>query len=231
MKLHLPVRKSALYTLICAFAFAANGASAASLTVTGWTLGEYVSVVSPSDTGSVATAELNLAYGGTTGFSYCVDLAQSIGVGTTSGWDALDPTVSAQLVRAAWLVDTFHPQFNSLVSTYGVTKQTAIAALQVAVWEVMGETPGGTYDLGSGSFSLSKASAGVVTLSNMMLTQLTGTDLTGFDSDALWLQSRTYQDQLFYPRVNPIPEPGTVALYGFAALFAAFGLRRKSTSN
>jgi hypothetical protein len=227
MKPYLSARKSALYTLLCVLALAANGASAASLTVNGYTLGDFVSVVSPGRTGSVATAELNLSFGGSTGFSYCVDLAQSIGVGTTSGWDALDPDLSAQLVRAAWLVDTFHPQFDTLIPTYGVTKQTAIAALQVAVWEVMGETPG-NYDLSSGSFSISKAGDGVLTLSNLMLGQLGNANLTGFDADATWLQSRTYQDQMFYPRVNPIPEPGTVALYGFGALIAAWSLRRKS---
>lgn len=226
MKPSLSVRKSVLTLLFGALAFGAGHASAASLTVTGYTLGDYVSVVSPSRNGTVATAELNLSFGGTTGFSYCVDLAQSIGIGTTTGWDALDPATSAQLIRAEWLIDTFHPQFNSLMSTYGVTKQSAIAALQVAVWEVMGETPG-NYDLYSGSFSISKAGAGVLTLSNMMLGELGTANLTGFDGDATWLQSRTYQDQMFYPRVNPIPEPGTVLLYAFGGLIAAFGLRRR----
>jgi PEP-CTERM motif-containing protein len=227
MNPYLPARKSALYILLGVFALAANGASAASLTVTGYTLGDYVSVSSPSRNGSVATAELNLSFGGTSGYSYCVDLAQSIGVGTTTGWDALDPAISAQVIRAAWLVDTFHPEFASLGSLYGVTKQTEIAALQVAVWEVMGETPG-NYDLTSGSFSITKASAGVWTLSNLMLTQLGTVNFANFDTNAVWLQSRTYQDQLFYPRVNPIPEPGTLGLYGFGALLAAFGLRRKA---
>ena len=219
--------KSALYVLFSVFALAASGASGATLTVTGYTLGDYVNVVSPGHTGTVATAELNLGFGGTTGYSYCVDLAQSITVGTTTGWDALSAESSSQLIRAAYLVDTFHPQLDSLMSTFGVTKQTTIAALQVAVWEVMGEAPG-DYDLGSGSFSITKASASLLSLSNLMLGSLANANLTSFDSDAIWLQSRTYQDQMFYPRVNPIPEPGTMLLYGFGALIAAFGLRRKA---
>src|SRR5262249_53244290 len=126
MKSHLSVRKSVFSLLAGALAFSASHASAASLTVTGYTQGDYVSEVSPSGNGNVLTAELNLSFDGTTGFSYCVDRAQNIAIGTTSGWSALDPASSAQLIRAAWLVDTFHPQFDSLISSYGVTKQNVI---------------------------------------------------------------------------------------------------------
>jgi hypothetical protein len=219
----LSVRTAFVSTLLCVLAFGAS-AQAASLTVSGWTLGEYVNVTSPTRSGTVATAELNVSGNGVTGFSYCVDLAQSITTGTTTGWEFASPEMSAQVIRAAWLVDTFRPQFPSLIGP-SVTKQTEIAALQVAVWEVMGETPG-NYNLGSGSFSVS-ASASVLSLSNTMLGALGNADLSNFDTSAIWAMNRNYQDQLIFPKVNPIPEPATIGLYAFGALIAAFGLKRK----
>jgi hypothetical protein len=219
----LSVRSAFVSTLLCVLAFGAS-ARAASLSVSGWTLGDYVSVSSPTRSGTVATAELNVSGNGVTGFSYCVDLAQNITSGTTTGWEFASPEMSSQVIRAAWLVDTFRPQFESLLAP-GVTRQTEIAALQVAVWEVMGETPG-NYNLGSGSFSVS-ASANVLNLSNTMLGALGNADLSSFDTNAIWAMNRNYQDQLIFPKVNPIPEPATIGLYGFGALIAAFGLRRK----
>ncbi|HTO55114.1 MAG TPA: hypothetical protein VMR50_17155 [Myxococcota bacterium] len=206
-------------------ALAAN-AHAASLTVSGWTLGEYVDIANGADTGSVPTAELNVTIGGVSGYAYCVDLAQSIGVGTTTGWRAMSADANDQIIRAAWLVDTFHPTFDSAP----LLRKTEIAALQVSLWEVMGESSG-PYDLFSGAFALTPggASSGVINLANSMLTSLGGADLSGYDPSAIWAVSMSYQDQLvFPPRVNPIPEPGTVGLYAFGALIAALGLKKKA---
>jgi hypothetical protein len=224
MKPHLSAWKLTVPTLLCVLALGAN-AHAASMTVSGWTLGEFVDIATGADTGYAPTAELNVSLDGTSGFAYCVDLAQSIGVGTTSGWRAMSADANDQIIRAAWLVDTFHPTF-----TPGALK-TDIAALQVALWEVMSETPG-NYNLLGGSFSLdpSHTSQGVINLANTMLGALGGADLSSYDPSAIWAVSMTYQDQLvFPPQVNPIPEPGTVALYGFGALIAAFGLRKKAS--
>ncbi|MFI5317004.1 MAG: hypothetical protein ACHQ6T_14990 [Myxococcota bacterium] len=232
---HLSVRKSLLPTLLCLLAFAAGDASAASLTVSGWTLGESVNVVSASENGWVNTAQLDLTVAGNSGYSYCVDLAQSIGPGTSGGWSLNSPELSNQVIRAAWLVDTFEPQIGSMVHplsdsvSFGVTRQTAIAALQVAVWEVMAETPG-NYNLYSGSFAIAAggASDGVMNLSRDFLNQLGAADLSSYSTSAIWAVNATKQDQLFFGQVNPIPEPGTVALYAFGAAIAAFAVRRKA---
>ncbi len=221
-------------TTLCLLALAAGDASAANLAVSGWTLGESVNVVSAAHTGNVATAQLNLAIPGASGFGYCVDLAQSIGPGTTSGWDLRDPALSDSVIRAAWLVDTFQPQQSALVHPagadfgFGVTRETAIAALQVSIWEVMSETPG-NYDLYGGAFSLAKggASDGVMNLSRQFLGQLGGADLSSYETSAIWAVSGTQQDQLFFGHTNPIPEPSTVLLYAFGAALVAFSLRRQ----
>lgn len=230
------LRKSAAATALCLLAFAASGASAANLTVNGWTLGETVDVVAGGHTGSVATAELDLTVGGASGFGYCVDLAQSIGPGTSSGWDLRSPALSDSVIRAAWLVDNFEPALDSMVHpvsdefSFGVTRATAIAALQVSVWEVMAESPG-DYDLYGGSFALAEggASDGVMNLSRDFLGQLGGADLAAYQTSALWAVHASKQDQLFFARVDPIPEPGTVGLYALAAAIAAFALRPKRT--
>ncbi len=220
-------------TFLCLLAFGAGRASAASLTVLGYTKGETVDVISAAYTGEVMPVEFKVATGGATGFSYCVDLAQEIGLGTSTGWD-LRTSLSDSVVRAAWLVDTFRPSFDSLIHpvsddySFAVSKATVIAALQVSVWEVMAESPG-DYNLYGGAFAIAEdgASAGVMNLSRDMLGQLAGADLSKFDPDAIWAVSRTRQDQLFVGNVNPIPEPSTVALYAFGAVLVGFALRRK----
>jgi hypothetical protein len=225
--------KRQILTLFCVVGLSAN-AFAASVTVNGWTLGEDVNIAAGGHTGWVDTAELNLTAAGMTGYSYCVDLAQTIGPGTTTGW-TITSSLSDSVTRAAWLVDTFRPEFTTMVHpaggdwSFGVNRQTEIAALQVAVWEVMSDTPG-NYDLFSGSFALAAggASDGVANLARSMLGSLNGADLSGFKPDALFLGSRVSQDQLFFGPSNPIPEAGTLTLYLVGAAVGAFGLRRRS---
>jgi len=233
MNTSLSLRLWVTSTILCLIA-AAGDASAASLAVTGWTLGESVSVISAAHTGGVATAQLNIATTNDSGFGYCVDLAQTIGVGTTTGWDMRSPATSDAITRAAWLVDTFQPQVSTLLHpagdsfAFGVTKETVIAALQVSVWEVVSETPG-NYDLYSGEFSLAKggASDGVMNLSREFLGQLGAADLANYQTSAIWAVSPTRQDQLFFGHTSPIPEPSTVLLYAFGGALVALSLRRQ----
>jgi len=212
-----------------------SAAHALSLSVSGYTLGEDVTIASGAHTGTVDTAELSLSAGGFAGYGYCVDLAQTIGVGTTTGW-TLSSSLSDSVTRAAWLVDTFRPEFPSLTHSAGggygfaVTRATEIAALQVAVWEVMSDAPG-HYDLYSGSFALAAggASDGVMNLARDFLADLSAADLSTFDPSALWATNPKYQDQLFVftPTTNPIPEPATATLYLFGAGLAALSLRKR----
>jgi hypothetical protein len=201
--------------------FEVQSASAASLTVNGWTLGEQVNVQSAARTGWVNTAELDVTTAGFRGFSYCVDLAQNIGIGGSSGWTLSDPELAAGVLRAAWLVEFVKPQFETL----GVAKTTAIAALQVSIWEVLAEAPG-SYDLYSGGFALSSggASAGVMDLARGFLGAVGDADLATFQTSAIWATHGSRQDQIV---VNPIPEPSSFVLFAAGIGLVAYAGTRK----
>lgn len=210
---------------------AAGPASAASMTVKGWTLGERVSVRSAGRTGWVNTAELDVSFDGRDGFSYCVDLAQNIGAGTSTGWDSLSAELSQGVLRAAWLVEFARPQFETILApdadaaAWGVTRSTAIAGLQVAIWEVMGDAPG-HYDLYSGGFSLARggASSGVMNLARGFLGELESRGLDEFETHATWARHASRQDQIV---INPIPEPSSLILFLAGSSLVGFAVARK----
>lgn len=210
---------------------AASGAGAASLTVNAWTLGERVYVQSNSHTGWVNTAELDVTYDGRTGYSYCVDLAQSIGAGTSTGWDTRSADLDPSVLRAAWLIEFARPQFEAMLApdseehAWGVTRATAIAGLQIAIWEVLGDAPG-QYDLFSGEFSTVQggASAGVMNLARSFLGALEARGLDEFETPAAWVYHANFQDQLVS---SPIPEPSSLILFGAGASLVAFAAKRK----
>ncbi len=206
-------------------------ARSATMVVNSWTLGEQVNVRSATRNGWVNTAELDVVYDGQGGYSYCVDLGQSIGAGTSTGWETLAAQSSDRIVRAAWLVESFRPTFDSLLApgtdarAMGATsKTTLIAALQVAVWEVMGDAPG-AYDLYSGGFRLAGASTGVMNLARSFLGELSMQEELGFGTTATWAYSRTFQDQII---VNPIPEPSSLVLFAAGAGLIGLLAKRKN---
>jgi hypothetical protein len=204
-------------------ALCASHAGASSLTVNGYTLGEMVDVIGSGRAGYVNTAELDVTLNGVNGYSYCVDLAQDIGVGTSTNWTLREAEASDGVIRAAWLVDHFRP--TSDASAWGATKATSIAALQVAVWEVLADTPG-NYNLYDGSFRIAAggASAGVMSLARNFLGELENASMDGFTTDSIWAYNPTRQDQIF---VNPIPEPSSILLFSAGAGLVAFAAKRK----
>lgn len=108
-------------------------------------------------------------------------------------------------------------------ATDGVVTNTQQAALQIAIWEVTKDSLSG-FDLDSGGFSVTTASAATKTLAAQYLNQ------------ALTLKSGYSQVRAFYsaevagnqPLVTTVPEPSTYAM--LAACLGVIGLvmRRKS---
>jgi hypothetical protein len=198
---------------------AASGAEAATLSVTGYTLGEQVRIAAGGTRGSVYAAEFRVGFEGNDGFSYCVDLSQRIGLGATAGWNAVSPSSNAGVIRAAWLVDRFRGAPGD---------RTAITGLQLAIWETLADAGADTgYDLDAGAFALEQggASAGATALARSFLGELAAADLTSFFTSADWLTHSRYQDQLAFTR--PIPEPGSIAMFGFGAALVLGAVARK----
>ena len=192
-------------------ALAGSGpAGASTLYVSGWAAGESVTI---AGRGNVETREFGGTLAGFRGFGYSVDLAQPIDVGDTTGWTVLAPDSDA-LISAAWLIDTYHPEIESLVQD-GVSRATAIAALQVAVWEAISEAPG-DYSLSSGEFALESASDGVTALANGFLGALAAAHLLGFAPSSVWAYHDELQDELFTGYsgefAHAVAEPGAVAM-------------------
>src|SRR5262249_20527146 len=105
-------------------------------------------------------------------YSYCVDLlnneidGQSVTIRSTS--DSLSPS----LTKAAWLFDNF------AVSIHATGTAAMAAGLQLAIWEVLYDT---TYDLTSGSFRVTSATADALKYGQGYLDALTktGSSYTG----------------------------------------------------
>jgi hypothetical protein len=207
-------------------ALAAGAASGSTLDVNGVAYGESVTV---AGRGSLATAEIGATLDGFRGFSYSVDLAQSVEPGASPEWTIL-PLDSDALIRAAWLVGTFHPEIQTLGwasdGAVGVTREAAIAALQVAIWEVMSDASG-NYSLASGEFAVETggASNDVVDLAYAYLGALANASLDRFTTKSVWVYHPTKQDQLFSGYVAQVPEPGSAELCGLGLALVALGIR------
>lgn len=201
----------------------AGSAAAATLDVNSYVLGERVSVRTAGQTMSVYTSEFQVELDGESGFSYCVDLAQSIGVGETSGWNVLSPEANAGIIRAAWLVDRFHGELAPSIS-----QRTAVTALQLAIWETLADGGAGAFDLSHGGFAVSYggASSGALSLARSFLVDLSQANLSSFVSSAQWAVHSRRQDQLVF--TNPIPEPSSVLLFGLGAGVVALAVRRRT---
>src|SRR5262249_52596226 len=213
---------------------AAGVARARTLDIDGWAPGESVEI---TGFGNVPTAEPGASLDGVRGFSYGLERGQGIGMGESSGWDVQAPS-SDSLLRAGWLVDTFHPELLSFVQsgdefTPAVTRESAITALQLAIWEVVAE-PSGAYSLFDGHFALPDAGAsdGALDLASAFLGALADAPLDGYVPKSVGVSSPTLQDQLFTSYtgyVLPIPEPGAIGLVCAGLLLAAFAVRRSAS--
>lgn len=218
------LHRIALFAL--ALAAVAGTASGSTLDINGWGPGEFVTVVGQ---GSIATAEFGGTLDGFRGFSYSVDVAQTLEPGESPDWTIL-PLDSEALIRAAWLVATFHPEIQTLGwasdGAVGITRETAIAALQVAVWEVMSDAPG-DYSLASGQFALQAGGVGggVVDLAYAYLGALSNASFDRFKTSSVRVHHETKQDQLFTGYAQPVSEPGSIVLCAVGLALAALAFR------
>jgi hypothetical protein len=204
---------------VCAAAltlFLARPASADVMTYNGPGLSAFVQIHAPGHPGDgeiLYAGQYKVTYQGDNYNAWCVDFGQNSGTmsATEESYTVL-PNSSA----VAFLFETY---------AGSLTSGTEAAALGTSIWEVITEPPGGPYNIGSGSFSISGNTA-VANRAAVMLASIPAsyTPL----GELVVLHSATLQDMLIGRAQSepPTPEPATIALLvGGAALGLA---RRRS---
>jgi len=160
-------------------------------------------------------------------YSYCVDAnhylldPQTVAVSTTDYLTAPDSGAGA---KVGWLFDTFAPWIHAS-GTGGDA-----AALQIAIWESLYDTP--IFDsnglrpdlmLSGGSFSASAAGSVIGRAEQYLSDLYVGTSGAYHSGTTVWLDATSGQDQVI---AAPVPEPGTLALCGLGVA-AGLAVRRR----
>jgi len=119
-------------------------------------------------------------------------------------------------IKAGWINKLYGSHYSNAM----LTNSSDAAAFQLAIWEIVYDTPG-SWNVNSGNFYAT--GFGALGTAQTWLNGLT-TSSPGFSGSLVALTNRTQQD---YIAVAPVPEPGTI----FAALSilapAGLAFRRK----
>lgn len=180
--------------------------------------------------------------GGATFESFCIDVWQYLSFNHTySLGNGADYTARASMVGAVTNAGTItQGTVDNLSRLYAeahgsiVNNAVNSAALQLAIWEVVYETPN-NYDLASGKFySTPSAVTSVVNgwLSNLSSYSPNNYAVSGYVSN-------TYQDVIVFTAVSgpldvppvPLPEPGTYVMTLAGLALIAFVTRRRNSSS
>ena len=192
-----------------------------SLTFEGVTSGRSVAYEFNGDSGTTNAGILNWA-GGLQ--SFCIQLEENIGGGTTVNFDVVDPSMLPDqpplpgpmgLARSAVMQDLFSRYYDSAMS--GTADDAA--AFQVVIWEISHEMDATDtdaasvilgLDLGAGAATFN-SSASVNAIANDMLANLGSGGFNPY-SRLLGLTNGDYQDQLIV-----VPSAGAIAGLGCVA--------------
>ncbi|MBC8056768.1 MAG: PEP-CTERM sorting domain-containing protein [Rhizobiales bacterium] len=157
--------------------------------------------------------------------TYCIDLYEYIGIGSTY----TDYTLVAGASHAFANTNAVADIGKLYAENNLIANATAQAAFQIAIWEIAYETTG-AYNLGTGAAKFSggtAASSGALTMASNWLTALSTTTNSGYTVWALdSIGKPGHQDQVF---AAPVPEPSTYALMAGGLLAMGFFARRRAS--
>jgi hypothetical protein len=193
----------------------ASQASAASFTVTDYTLGHQVSYVLNGESDRNWTAQLEATLDGVIGTSFCVDLRQSIYLGRFEG-EVYDPSALGGLdyLSAAAIAHSWANQLGKLADRLGVSYRDAVTGVQVAIWQNLYHDA-----LLVDLERLGRENPGSLAALNF----LSGQELSRPGEEKVVL-FKYRQDQVFTPS---IPEPTALLCFGAGGLLIGATLRRK----
>ena len=134
-------------------------------------------------------------------FSYCVELDDSFGWGTS--YEAVVGAFTEPLHRAAWLVSQYDPLTGDKKSLLDGDAKTIAMTLQLAIWQTL-------YGL-----DFRPVAGGDIALLGTMLTAASEISINSFDPSGFFVAEISGQDQLV---AAPVPEPATMLLMGIGLL-------------
>jgi len=156
--------------------------------------------------------------------SYCADLLLGLTPGLFDHQPVsflFSPTKSTQLTALLGNADP-------LITGITPADQDISAAIQLAIWEIIGETSTNNYSLTAGLFQATSATPSALALTQTYLDNVSnGTWLAVPGQDVQLLYSATNQSQIFR-NTGAVPEPTTWAMMicGFGVIGASVRRRR-----
>ena len=196
-----------------------TSAFASPITVTGMQFASPTTVlihnVTPAETAYVYAGAFNTTDGTNTFASWCVDIFQNTYFGPTINNYNLVSGATALTAPRADMLGRLATESLSLVNNAATS-----AAFQLAIWEIVNETSGNPYNLGSGNFTAQNASSAAITIAQGWLNNLPGTSNYSVN---VWA-SATHQDLAVFTQV---PEPASLGLLGLGIAGLALIKRRK----
>lgn len=158
--------------------------------------------------------------GGNSFTSWCVDIFQHTYFGQTVNDYSLTDGATALGAARSDALGRLATQALPLV-----TNAASSGAFQLAIWEIVNETAGNAYNLGSGNFTAANVSNGSLSLAQGWLSNLGSLNQYAV---SVW-RSGSRQDLAVFDRVT-VPEAGSLTLLGLGLLAAGFARRRSASS-